>query len=94
MDDNIIANLATKTPANLAAADGVVYSGDTRCSSLRTSQFYFLEIKRLQPSRRIFVHGFCSLFLKPEVEGCHSVFIQSVEFIFCHVLTSDKLEPF
>ena len=55
---------------------------------------FFLEIKRLQPSRRIFVHGFCSLFLKREVEGCHSVFSQSVQFIFSHVLTSDKLEPF
>ena len=54
----------------------------------------FLEIKRWQPSRRIFVYGFCSLFLKPEVGGCHSVFSQSVQFIFSHVLTSDKLEPF
>ena len=55
---------------------------------------FFLEIKRWQPSRRIFVHGFCSLFFIPEVEGCHSVFSQSVQFIFSHVLTSDKLEPF
>ena len=38
--------------------------------------------------------GFCSLVLKPEVEGCRSVFSQSVQFIFSHVLTSDKLEPF
>ena len=38
--------------------------------------------------------GFCSLVLKPEVEGCHSVFSQSVQFIFSHVLTNDKLEPF
>ena len=47
MDDNNIANLAyiaTKLPANLAAADGVAYSSDTRCSSPRTSQFYFLNI--------------------------------------------------
>ena len=44
VDDNIIANLTTKLPANPAAADGVVYSSDTRCSSLRTSQFYFLNI--------------------------------------------------
>ena len=36
----------------------------------------------------------CSLFLKPEVVGCHSVFNQSDQFIFSHVLTSDKLEPF
>ena len=28
LDDNIIANLATKLPANLAAADGVVYSSE------------------------------------------------------------------
>ena len=32
----------------------------------------------------------CSLFLKPEVEGCHSVFNQSIQFIFSHILTSDK----
>ena len=31
--------LATKLPANLAAAEGVVYSRDTRCSSLKTSIF-------------------------------------------------------
>ena len=41
VDDNIIENLATKLSANFAAADGVVYSSDTHCSSLRTSQFYF-----------------------------------------------------
>ena len=28
LDDNIIANLAKKLPANLAAADGVVYSSE------------------------------------------------------------------
>ena len=44
MDDNIIENLATKLSANFTTADGVVYSSDTRCSSLRTSQFYFLNI--------------------------------------------------
>ena len=33
--------LATKLPANLAAADGVAYSSDTRCSSL---SFYFFNI--------------------------------------------------
>ena len=36
--------LATKLPANLAAPDSVVYSSDTRCSSLRTSQFCFLNV--------------------------------------------------
>ena len=79
--------LATKLPANLAAAEGVVHSRDTRCSSLKTSIFsifqlirsFFLEIKRQQPSRRIFVHGFCSLFLKPDVEGCHNMFNQSIQ---------------
>ena len=42
MDDNIIENLAIKISANFAAADGVVYLSDTRCSSLRTSQFHIL----------------------------------------------------
>ena len=31
-------------------------------------------------------------FLKPEVEGCHSVFNRSSQFIFSNI-TSDKLEP-
>ena len=37
---------------------------------------------------------FCSLILKPEVEGCPSVFNHSIQFIFSHILTGDKLEPF
>ena len=32
--------------------------------------------------------------LNPKVEGCHSVFNQSIQFIVSHTLTSDKLEPF
>ena len=104
MDDNIIENLAIKISANFAAADGVVYLSDTRCSSLRTSQFYFLNIladwiffSRDQTMTTITQDlrpPLCSLFLKPEVERCHSVFNQSAQFIFAHFLTSDKLEPF
>ena len=37
---------------------------------------------------------FCSLILKPEAEGCPSVFNHSIQFIFSHILTGDKLEPF
>ena len=47
-------------------------------------------------STQIFVYSsvqFISI-LKPEAEGCHSVFNQSSQFIFSHILTSDKLEPF
>ena len=33
--------------------------------------------------------------LRPQLStGRHSVFNQSVQFIFSHILTSDKLEPF
>ena len=31
---------------------------------------------------------------EPEVEGCHSVFNRSIQFIFSHIITSDKFGPF
>ena len=59
---------------------------------------FFLEIKRWQPARRIFVQS-AVYSLNPMVNRkwkvvIYSVFSQSIQFIFSHILTSDKLEPF